>query len=164
MRRRVFLFFVVLSTVVLVATVGLAIRARFVTDRCWISVRKTNYALDALPNRLVFSAFTWPKGLRNEQGNGYFRSPATPSRDSWYAWIARVDESIFLVGVPYWCILLLCVPFPAAWVLRRRKIAKRRIAGQCLTCGYDLRATSDRCPECGTPAPPIPSPGTPGEG
>jgi hypothetical protein len=52
--------------------------------------------------------------------------------------------------IPHWLsTLLTAVPAMLALTLRFRR--KRKIlAGHCPTCGYDLRATPDRCPECGT--------------
>jgi hypothetical protein len=50
---------------------------------------------------------------------------------------------------PHWVAVVLFLVVPAIrctrWLRRRR--AER--AGHCPRCGYDLRATPDRCPECG---------------
>ena len=53
------------------------------------------------------------------------------------------------VRVPYWLPALVAAVPPAVWALRRRREARRVSTGRCHCCGYDLRATPDRCPECG---------------
>ena len=53
------------------------------------------------------------------------------------------------VYVPFWCVVPLCSA-PAAVLLWTRLRHRRRFAvGHCHRCGYDLRASPGRCPECG---------------
>ncbi|HEY7091010.1 MAG TPA: hypothetical protein VH518_23135, partial [Tepidisphaeraceae bacterium] len=57
--------------------------------------------------------------------------------------------SRIVLNTPYWSILVLSSIVPAIWVYRRLRAGRRTQAGHCANCGYDLRATPDRCPECG---------------
>lgn len=58
------------------------------------------------------------------------------------------------VAMPYWFVAAVLTLLPLQWrldVARGRREQRRHGAGQCRACGYDLRATPDRCPECGVP-------------
>jgi hypothetical protein len=48
-----------------------------------------------------------------------------------------------------WHLAVLTAVLPAAWIVHRRRANRRCGENLCPTCGYDLRATPERCPECG---------------
>jgi hypothetical protein len=104
-----------------------------------------------------------------------------PASDEFYAEVARHSPNErpvagFFFGrseanglrqtellIPIWLLAALLALLPVLDLMRyrkRRREALRRKMGRCRRCGYDLRATPERCPECG--AVPTAKPSRPG--
>jgi hypothetical protein len=68
----------------------------------------------------------------------------------------RSYSTYFVDGRSWWvtfpigpaAVMLAALPM-LAWIRHRRR-RRAQLSGRCLACGYDLRATPERCPECGT--------------
>lgn len=63
--------------------------------------------------------------------------------------LGRTDVEHFAVA-PAWLTAVGLAVVPMVWVIRYARRGRRIRMGRCRACGYDLRATPERCPECGT--------------
>jgi len=65
----------------------------------------------------------------------------------------KVGSSAGVVfAFPWWSCALATGVLPGVWLARAAmgfNRSRRWTAGHCRACGYDLRATPERCPECG---------------
>src|SRR3954454_11854676 len=84
----------------------------------------------ACPMQIEVLGFAYGR-LRGQAG-----APPAPFVETW-------------IIVPLLPLALVSAALPVAWQVRRLRQRRDRRLGLCPTCGYDLRATPDRCPECG---------------
>jgi hypothetical protein len=150
MKRRLFNLLALLSFVLLVATVGVAVRGQF------FSGGGNTFG----PQN---DTFTWRVSWRGDRVYTYW-SPCYVTQFSIYApgttfvgvQVNRGntrDGSPIVIAtaspVHVWTLAALLAFLPLVYAGRRVRAARTPAPGACPRCGYDLRATPCRCPECG---------------
>jgi hypothetical protein len=108
-------------------------------------------------------------GFKCTYPNGWWRFAMTvspPPHKHWWEHVGVVAQlerglrwgispgvgSYTYLGAPYWLLFLLTISAPALWALGWWKRRRRFREGHCRDCGYDLRETPEKCPECGAVA------------
>ena len=110
-----------------------------------------------LSTGVTASRLTWapaPTGVLSRAGFQLLclRDPTPNPYETTYWPIESPWTRVVGVTIPYWFLLLIaCATLaPQLWrAARSFSHRKRRKHGQCIRCGYDVRVTPDRCPECG---------------
>ena len=88
----------------------------------------------------------WFRKLRLQTGGLRFVDP-TSAATTWQA-----SAFYGAIEIPWWSLFLLFSLLPGTRLAARVRRRSQRRRGLCPACGYDLRATPQRCPECGQAA------------
>ena len=161
MLRRLFTIFAALSLLLCIASVVLWVRSygwkEGIGYSTWFSAF-TRYG--ALCVTLDFNDYGVKRGFaanrrpQSRRGNSLVDRPDARftgfgyKRHGWADW----PKPTWVVLVPMWFVTAATALPPGLWLrsaYRRRAAVARTAKGLCPACGYDLRATPGRCPECG---------------
>jgi hypothetical protein len=164
-RRRLFNFVAGVSLVWCLATVAFCVRSYRRMDIVRIKT-STRWVAAAL-NQGQLQTSTWPRSAHDPPVSAGWESVPANVRESagpsplWSSWFAGFGyghdmgiSGMQLVVLPAWWLIAITAVLPAVWIYHRIRRRRWKAQHRCAHCGYDLRATPDRCPECGTQAKP----------
>jgi hypothetical protein len=160
-RRRLFTFLTILSLLLCLATVALWGRSYWLRDLLERdSGEPTNMQYDDISSdggelraRIIRVTGKTPSGPTN--GLLHDALPLHPQLRSirfphfGYYFESTGGGSVRALLFPHWFIAILFAILPAIRLRSILRTRRRHRIGLCPHCGYDLRATPDRCPECG---------------
>ncbi len=153
------------SLLLCLATVIVWVRSYFVGD---------GFVWKPCTDAVYFSSYVARGGVRMDRGEYHFDTAPyfdrqldpTPTRPAgfhpgsvadafgfdWHQGTDSQNQPHTFLMFPLWAVVLITSVLPAQRLraLRRDLLRSRRTAsGVCPRCGYDLRASPGRCPECG---------------
>jgi hypothetical protein len=112
---------------------------------------QSQYPIDAPCHALHDKAPAWAKPLARLRLAYSREDKQDPNRGDWPR--GSITSSHRAASAPYWLPVAASLAWPAVRFARRATRARighqRRRAGLCANCGYDLRSSAGRCPECG---------------
>jgi hypothetical protein len=176
MKRRLFNAMSAVSLALCMATIALWVRSYFCLDDVCHVGRWHIHNFSSLRGR-AFIQWGWSRedelaaASGRYAGGGFFWDTASrdaelvvePMSRGWrlggfdyFSWetkrktpagLPAGGEHVFIV--PWWFLAALTAVAPARASLRLLRRVRRERRGHCTSCGYDLRATEGRCPECG---------------
>lgn len=168
MIHRLFTAASALTLLACAAIIALWVDGRFVTNDVVIDTPKAMTRIQIDRDELYLS-HTSPRDWRLEHHRSYwkwsiefnrYRPFRAPTGRSWWKPITVREETMLYHGraiiLKLWFLAVMTSALPACWTIRvvpkvRARLRIRSI--RCASCGYDLRASQARCPECGTPIP-----------
>lgn len=180
MRRWVGHSLVLLSTLLCLFTAFLWVRSYWMSDRLWLRTRvdrvgnpSAYLGIYSGVGGILFSAVKVKESSETKiiglPGPFWHDSESDPVPASsaglgatweWGAvgfggwtntFMTRQSSSVMTgIYVPHWFLLFLFAIIPFVKVRRALLLRRRAAKGCCTKCGYDLRASPEKCPECGT--------------